>query len=1251
VNEEEFAGTARFRLLRKIGSGGMGVVYRVHDREHGRDVALKTLRRFRPSDLYRFKSEFRALAHVSHPNLITLYELVSEGARWFFTMELIEGVSFRDWVSPSRQHAFEFLSSSLDTPSGRVQDRTLGQAIGPSTRSGRELRPAPPCDFDRLRPALLQLALGVDALHRAGRLHRDIKPSNVLVTNAGRVVLLDFGLVTEHLTVDPRDSIGGSVIGTPAYMSPEQAASEKLDPASDWYSVGVMLYEALTARLPFEGTTVDVLLRKQSIDAPRPSDSVRVPADLDALCSALLSRRPRDRPNAASVLAQLGAAPRMINIARDFVVSGSVFVGRLCELETLMAAYGAAQEGNAFTVHVDGGSGMGKTALVERFLDGVRADPRATVLMGRCYERESVPYKALDSLIDALSRHLHRLGREAAALLPRDVRPLVRLFPVLKHAEAVANAPVPVIEIPDPQQLRRRAFVALKELFARTADRGPLVLSIDDLQWGDVDSAALLRDLTAPPDAPAMLLVLSYRTEDIARSPCIRAMRAPECLASAAVREIHVGPLSADEARQLVLAVRPNSDAARAEKVVKEAEGNPLFVGEMVRHDALRRLTLDEMLFARIDGLDADARRLLEVIALAGAPIEATTALRAAATLETGMTALALLRAERLVRAAGIAEQVEPYHDRIRETVTKHMKAERLRECHAALACALESAGGADPEALAVHLHAAGDFVEAGRYAAQAARSAAEALAFDRAVRLFRLALELAEADDPERHRLQIELATSLANAGRSREAARAFLAAADAASPPEALEFRRRGADQYLKGGHLREGIETLRSVLEPMGLRIAPSPRRALIGLLFGRARLRLRGLSHRECNPSEIDPKELTRIDACRSASVGLSMVDIIQGADFQARHTLLALRAGEPSRIAVALALEAAHTVYVGGLRAHRRGERIITSAEEIARRVGRPYPLAFVELTRGIMEFCQGHWRPARDCCDRAAAILRDGCTEVAWETDTACMFSIWARIYLGEVRELARELNGLLDDAQLRGDLYAQTALRTSWVNTGWLAADEFERARCEVERGRQHWSYEGFQLQHYWLLRGEGNLDLYAGNASAAWKRIHAAWPAFQRSKLPRVRVARLEMVQLRGVSALASAIEVREAERNVLVDIAQRAAAELVQGPIASFKPLGLLLRAGVMAVRAEPEHAASLLEDAGNGFEATEMALYAAVARRRHGEIIGDAAGRNRVRAANEWMAAHGIRNPDRFSQMLAPGFGAMPGIPGC
>ncbi|HEX8113411.1 MAG TPA: serine/threonine-protein kinase, partial [Kofleriaceae bacterium] len=468
-------GAGRFEVRGTLGAGGAGVVYRAFDRQLQREVALKLLRQASGRDLYRFKKEFRSLADIVHPNLVALHELHAADGDWYFTMELVEGVSFIDWVRPS-----------AEIGPGRARADIVSARV----------------DLVRLHSALVQLVDALIALHRAGKLHRDLKPSNVLVTRTGRLTLLDFGLVASVAEGDPERL----AVGTPVYMSPEQAADRPLSEASDWYSLGAMLYEALVGRRPFEGESEQVMTRKQTEQPPSPRQlDPGVPAELSQLCMMLLQPDPAARPSGLMVLEALGAAPSETTRTIGRSYPPAMFVGRTAEMEVLRRALGDARRGGVAML-VRGRSGIGKTTLVRRFLRSL--GDSVFVLEGRCFEREAVPFKMLDGVVDSLTGAIVGLPLLIAEqLVPRDLGSLVRLFPVLrrvpKFAELAAQSPAP----PDPQEMRRRGFTALRSVLGRLARMRSLVIFVDDAHWGDADSAVFLSELIHGAEPGTLILV------------------------------------------------------------------------------------------------------------------------------------------------------------------------------------------------------------------------------------------------------------------------------------------------------------------------------------------------------------------------------------------------------------------------------------------------------------------------------------------------------------------------------------------------------------------------------------------------------------------------------------------------------------------------------------------------------------------------------------------------------------------------
>ena len=616
-----------------------------------------------------------------------------------------------------------------------------------------------------------------------------------------------------------------------------------------------------------------------------------------------------------------------------------------------------------------------------------------------------------------------------------------------------------MVEIPDSQELRRRAFAALRDLLARLGDRHPLVLFIDDLQWGDSDSAALLADLLRPPDPPVLLLIACYRSEEASTSHPLRTLLSqhPASGPAGSVRELVVGELSDDEARRLTLALvgAANPAAAhQADMIVRESKGNAFFINELARHsDAAASTvlegTLDAVIQSRVARLPEGARRLLEILAVFGRPLERSVAARAGDLEASEIGALAALRVASLTRTrmSQGREEVEPYHDRIREMIVARLSPLELTSHHLRLAVALEAQGNADPETLAVHFHGAGNLERAASYAAAAAAQAVDTLAFERAARLYRLALDLEPPTSPAVRRLRVQLGDALTNAGLGQEAAHAYLSALEGATVVEAIELQRRAASQLFFSGQISHGLEVLRTVLRALGMTMAETPLGALASIVMRRAYTSLRGLGFRERDESQLSAEQLLRVDTCWSAAVGLALVDTIRGAEFQARHLLLALRTGEPYRVGRAIALQSSY-IAATGVKSRHRSARLADIAQTLAERVNRPQALAFVTLMRGMSVYLAGEWKPALEFCQRAEKIC--GSAAPAWRGSSTRRVCSWGRclVYIGEIKEVSQVLPALSQEARARGDSILQTFLETNITYLVHLAADDSALAR-----------------------------------------------------------------------------------------------------------------------------------------------------------------------------------------------------------
>jgi predicted ATPase len=469
-----------YEVLALIGRGGMGVVYKAHQRSLNRPVALKFLPAECAQDpawLNRFRREAVTASALNHPHICTIYDTGECAGRPFLSMEFVEG-------------------------------RTLAELIG--------ARPA----IEEVVRLIRQAARALSAAHAAGVVHRDIKPQNLMVRADGILKVLDFGLARRIPGVGSSsnyESDYGARVGTPMYMSPEQARGEPVGTASDIFSLGVVMYELLTGQHPFlaPGDGGYALLFADRAPLSTPSLNPEVPKPLDALVRLMLAGDSARRPTAAEVdatfaeLATTGpAGPRQ----RPPRVSRALTVGRDGELAALRAGFEAAAAGHGSVHCVAGEPGLGKTTLVESFLDELAAGDRAWRLAhGRCSERLAGT-EAYLPFLEALDDLLQGDGGSSIAHMLKLLAPTWYVQLVPRAADDPSLAGVSAAMKDATQERRKRELSAFLHEVSR---QFPLVLFLDDVHWADPSSVDLLAYLGGKCADLGVMLILTYRPSEL----------------------------------------------------------------------------------------------------------------------------------------------------------------------------------------------------------------------------------------------------------------------------------------------------------------------------------------------------------------------------------------------------------------------------------------------------------------------------------------------------------------------------------------------------------------------------------------------------------------------------------------------------------------------------------------------------------------------------------------------------------------
>ncbi|MFT4974359.1 MAG: hypothetical protein ACI8S6_000241 [Myxococcota bacterium] len=842
-------------------------------------------------------------------------------------------------------------------------------------------------------------------------------------------------------------------------------------------------------------------------------------------------------------------------------------------MRQLRAALSEARAG-ATLVQVSGRSGIGKSHLVRYFLGevGTTLAPEALILQGRCSALESVPYKALDGVIDDLARQ----QRALPAAIP-GWEALQRLFPVLGRIHVPDDdEAVPA----DPDELRQLGIAALGALLAAAGGGEPVVIWIDDLQWGDHDSLALLRVLLAVEGLP-LLVVATYRAEDIGQSPVLRAIEAAPLARKA--HRVSLGPLSDTDARALA-AERIGDDPERIALIVSEAKGSPFFIDALAREPSA--VSLQGVVALRLSALSEEARELLQVAAVAAAPLSQPMVLAAAGQAPRHRPLLIDLQRQRLLRPTSIGHlpAVVVYHDRIRETVLDALPPPARASIHQSLYAQLVATAETDPEALLVHSKGAGLTAEAARWAVAAAEQAQATLAFGRAAELLEEALALGA---PAPTRLRIELASALVYAQRGTEAPAHFLqAAAEVVDPGLKLDLRRRAAEQYIRNGRLDEGMAAFAALLAEIGVSLPSSPIIATAQIVWRRAMLAARGDRYTLTDAAGVPAEVLRELDALFGASSGLGLVDPTTASALALRHLALALRTGEPVRLCQAFGYEATVTAALGGASWRARATKCADEAAAVAAAAGlgldnHPEMIGYLDFVRCNVRWFIGDWRGSLDAGARAARIFDRWVPGSRWHISAADHYILSCLTFLGRFPEVRARRDAELRAATRRGDRFGAGMMLLGDHNLVDIIDGHGPAVRAQADELPSGWP-----VLAYHRAKFEVQLALHEGDPEEAWTLLEAAWPKLRALQFHRLEMSGLLLWELRG--------RIASARRTPTGDRAARAALKRLRAvtlPLAA--PLADLLQAGL-------DGDDQCRAQAAEGFDAIGMVAHAQVAR---------------------------------------------------
>jgi tetratricopeptide (TPR) repeat protein len=738
----------RYAVLKKLGEGGKGVVYKARDTVLNRVVAIKMLKSASSSDegYSRFIREAQAVAKLNHPNIVSIYDIGKESEKQFFVIEFVDGMSLRGLM---------------------------------------ETYPEGKCDVQTVLRTAIDVCGALQFAHSHGVLHRDVKPENILITQEGVAKLMDFGLA--KMLGEPGVTKEGVIVGTVAYVAPENALGKGAEQRSDLYSLGAVLYETVTGKPPFAGEDPVKIIFGHIHDYPVSPIRLnpKVPQALSDCIMKLLEKEPSRRYQSAAELLQAlrsiaeeflreaylpAHKPVVVPSPRPVAVKEVQLIDRVEELGLLREAVDKAVSGEGGVFFLCGEAGIGKTRLAREL--GAYARLRGMhVLYGRCpalFRMDGVPPYVLwkevikDYMETSTPEQLYR----AIGFYPAEVSVLV---PELKQKLGVFPQSFSI----GPGQERDRLLEAVLQFVTNISKEAPLLVVLDDLQWTDQSSLLLMHYMARGIYNRPLLLFGAYRDTEVDEqhplTPVTTELNRDRLLSS-----IHLERMSFDDVSEMIKRILEQDDVPTEflKLVHEKTKGNPFFVEEVIkslkeekvlyREDNKWKIkevskiefpkTVKSLVKARLSRLNDDCQNALTMASFIGNDFTfdalcAVTGFDEGKALETMEKTLKTgLIKERVVRG----EDIYSFSDVvIRDVVHEEVSHIRHKKLHATVGSALEKTYAKKLDEhlgeLACHFLEGGEKDKALHYFLKAEEKARSIYAFDEGISYAQHASELIE--------------------------------------------------------------------------------------------------------------------------------------------------------------------------------------------------------------------------------------------------------------------------------------------------------------------------------------------------------------------------------------------------------------------------------------------------------------------------------------------------------------------------